>query len=101
MTRMAHKKILPHFITKMLKKMQKTGTKAPLCNDCYSAAACKTPWRRKPRKETKRNNRELLLPGDIVSVDQLESSTPGFMAQITGALTNKRIVGLCRPCIQP
>jgi len=29
----------------------------------------------------------------IVSVDQLESSTPGFMAQITGTITNKRIVG--------
>jgi transposase InsO family protein len=93
MTRMAHKKILPHFITRILKKMQKIGTKAPLCNDCYSAAACKTPWRRKPSKETKRNKRELLLPGDMVSVDQLESSTPGFMAQITRALTNKRIVG--------
>jgi transposase InsO family protein len=78
---------------RILKKMEKTGSKAPLCNDCYSAAACKTPWRRKPRKEAKRNNRELLSPGDIVSVDQLESSTPGFMAQITGALTNKRIVG--------
>jgi hypothetical protein len=56
---MVHKKILPHFITRILKKMQKTGTKAPLCNDCYSAAACKTPWRRKPRKEIKKNKREL------------------------------------------
>jgi hypothetical protein len=34
-----------------------------------------------------------LEPGDIVSVDQIESSVPGFLAQITGSLTRNRIVG--------
>jgi hypothetical protein len=29
----------------------------------------------------------------VVSVDQLESSTPGFIGQITGMLTKQRIVG--------
>jgi hypothetical protein len=29
-------------------------------------------------------------PGDFVSVDQLESSTPGFFAQLTGILTKRR-----------
>ncbi len=29
----------------------------------------------------------------MVSVDQLESSVPGFLGQITGSLTRKRIVG--------
>jgi hypothetical protein len=31
-------------------------------------------------------------PGEIVSVDQLESSIPGFIGQMTGRLTNQRIV---------
>ena len=29
-------------------------------------------------------------PGEMVSVDQLVSSTPGFTAQMTGRLTKKR-----------
>jgi hypothetical protein len=29
----------------------------------------------------------------VVSVDQIESSIPGFLAQITGSLTRNRIVG--------
>ena len=28
-------------------------------------------------------------PGDVVSVDQMESSTPGFLGQNTGQLTRK------------
>ena len=93
MTRMAHQKLLPRFITKILKKMEKSGSKAPLCNDCYSACASRTQWRHKPCKGAKTKKRELLSPGDVVSVDQLESSTPGFLAQIMGTLTRKRIIG--------
>jgi transposase InsO family protein len=93
MSRMAQKKLLPHFISKKLKKMEKTGEKPPLCNDCYSAAACKTAWRHKPNKGETKNRRENLAPGDVVSVDQIESSIPGLLAQITGSLTRKRIVG--------
>jgi hypothetical protein len=37
--------------------------------------------------------KEKVSPGDIMSVDQLESSTPGFIGQISGALTRQRIVG--------
>jgi hypothetical protein len=33
MTKMAQQKILPHFITKILKKMEKTGGKPTLCNN--------------------------------------------------------------------
>ncbi len=32
-------------------------------------------------------------PGEVVSVDQLESSVPGFIGQMTGRLTKQRIVG--------
>jgi transposase InsO family protein len=93
MSRMAQKKLLPHFISKILKKMEKTKEKPPLCNDCYSAAACKTAWRHKPNKDEAKNRRENLAPGEVVSVDQIESSIPGLLAQITGSLTRRRIVG--------
>jgi hypothetical protein len=31
-------------------------------------------------------------PGEVISVDQLESSIPGFIGQMTGKLTRQRIV---------
>jgi hypothetical protein len=93
MQRMAQRKLLPHFITKILRKMEKTGGKAPMCNDCYSASACKTQWKHKVEKKMNTGKKTNLEPGDIVSVDQIESSVPGFLAQITGSLTRNRIVG--------
>jgi hypothetical protein len=39
------------------------------------------------------DRRANLSPGDVVSVDQLETSTSGFIGQITGILTRQRIVG--------
>jgi hypothetical protein len=79
MTKMAQQKMLPPFITKILKKLEKTGGKPPMCNDCYCANACRQPWRNKPKKENRQNTRKPLSPGDVVSVDQLESSVPGFL----------------------
>jgi murein DD-endopeptidase MepM/ murein hydrolase activator NlpD len=66
-----------------------------MCNDCYSASATRTPWRTKPDKHKKSlgDRRSSLSPGDVVSVDQSESSTPGFIGKITGMLTKQRIVG--------
>jgi positive regulator of sigma E activity len=81
MQRMAQRKLLPHFITKILRKMEKTGSKAPMCNDCYSASACKTQWRYKTEKKINTSRKANLEPGDIVSVDQIETSVPGFLAQ--------------------
>ena len=93
MTRMAQQRMLPPFITKILNKLEKTGGKPPMCNDCYCANACRKPWRNKPKKENKHNTKKPLSPGDVVSVDQLESAVPGFIGQITGSLTRKRIIG--------
>jgi hypothetical protein len=64
-----------------------------MCNDCYSASACKTQWKHKAEKKMNTSKKTNLEPGDIVSVDQIESSVPGFLAQITGSLTRNRIVG--------
>ena len=88
-------KMLPRGISQILKRMEEGTTKHPMCNDCYCASASRTPWRHKPTKEEKRrlSRREDMKPGDVVSVDQLESATPGFMGQITGRLTKQRIVG--------
>jgi hypothetical protein len=61
MQRMAQRKLLPpHFIAKILRKREKTGRKAPMCDDYYSAAACKTQWRRKAEKKLATNKRATL-----------------------------------------
>ncbi len=75
--------------------MDKQCRKGPICNDCYSASAARTPWRTKPNRQTEQieDKRASLSPGDVISVDQLETSTPGFVGQITGILTRQRIVG--------
>jgi transposase InsO family protein len=95
MSKMAHKGMLPKHITKIIKTLDKQGRKGPMCNDCYSASATRTPWRTKPdnSKRHAADRREKLSPGDIITVDQLESSTPGFIGQIAGTLTRQRIVG--------
>ena len=92
MTRMANKGMLPSYITRILKTMDKQCRKGPICNDCYSASAARTPGRTKPNRQMKQTDdkRASLSPGDVVSVDQLETSTPGFIGQITGILTRQR-----------
>jgi hypothetical protein len=49
----------------------------------------KKPWRRKSERR-KVNTVVVTGPGDYVSVDQLESSTPGFFAQLKVNLTKRR-----------
>jgi transposase InsO family protein len=95
MNRMANKGMLPSYINRILKTMDKQCRKGPICNDCYSASAARTPCRTRPNRQMKQTDdkRASLSPGDVVTVDQLETSTPGFIGQITGILTRQRIVG--------
>ena len=51
--------------------------------------ATKTPWRTKGQDDT-HIVKQATSPGEIVSVDQLESPTPGFIAQLKGILTKER-----------
>ena len=51
--------------------------------------ATKREWRDKTKKDPE-ESREPMKPGDKVSVDQMVSPTPGFVAQMTGILTTKR-----------
>jgi hypothetical protein len=48
-------------------------------------------WRHKPANKPKLA-KPITKPGQVVSVDQIESSTPGFFAQGKGALTKRRYV---------
>ena len=61
----------------------------PVCQACAYAKMIRKPWRNKPKNEALINNKTL-RPGDVISVDQLVSPVPGFIAQMTGKLTVKR-----------
>ena len=63
----------------------------PACRSCLFGQATRRPWRNKPRKGAKAPKlRKATFPGECVSVDQLESSTPGLIAQMKGWITKKR-----------
>jgi len=61
----------------------------PTCSACLFARATKRPWRNKTRRDAD-NDETPTTVGEVVSVDQLESPTPGLIAQMTGTLTTKR-----------
>jgi hypothetical protein len=54
---------------------------------CLFAKATKRPWRGKTNAD---NSESATTTGDVVSVNQLESPTPGLIAQMTGTLTTKQ-----------
>ena len=58
----------------------------PICSACLYGKATKRPWRTKAQKKPKPAKK----PGDVVSVDQMTSPTPGLIAQMAGFLTKKR-----------
>jgi hypothetical protein len=58
------------------------------CGACLFAKATRQ-WRSKRQKHWS-NPREAFQPGEMVSVDQLVSPTPGLIPQSTGKLTTKR-----------
>jgi hypothetical protein len=76
--RMVKQKMLPRRITKILDSMEKHITKLPMHNDCCGAKAIRRPWRTKETKD-EGHIKKALISRDAVSVDQLESSIPGFV----------------------
>jgi len=76
---MAQLCLLPHLLVNAF---------IPFCSGCAYGKMTRHPWRTKgkfqqtPRKTTK--------PGECTSIDQLESSTPGFIVQLKGITTSKR-----------
>lgn len=63
--------------------------RVPTCAACRFGMATKVPW----KTNGSQNNRKIKTatrPGQCVSVDQMESSNPGFIAQLKGSLTKSR-----------
>ena len=85
-----------HISFKRLQDMARIGIipkrlakcRVPVCSACLYAKASKRPWRSKPRSDYPPPRK--LDPGDVISVDQMVSPTPGLIAQITGIPTIKR-----------
>eukprot|EP00956_Cyclotella_meneghiniana_P041913 scaffold244679_cov63-Cyclotella_meneghiniana.AAC.1 len=48
----------------------------------------KVPWRTKSKDN--KHVHQATYPGECVSVDQLQSTQPGFFAQLKGKLTTRR-----------
>ena len=86
-----------HISFEKLQKMAEQGTlpkrlakcNVPRCSACLYAKATKRQWRQKTRRNEQRPDGPI-KPGDVVSVDQMVSQTPGLIAQMTGFLTRKR-----------
>ena len=60
----------------------------PFCAACQYGKMTKRPWRVKG--EDKGTAKTATYPGQVVSVDQLESTSPGFITQLKGTLTQQR-----------
>jgi hypothetical protein len=62
----------------------------PLCTASIYGRMTKRPWRRRAEPPTIGSQRTLTRPGDCVSIDQMESPIPGFVAHIKGTPTKER-----------
>ena len=67
-----------------LKKLHKP----PKCAGCLTWKATKKPWQVKGQQSS--TIKEATYCGECVSVDQLDATTPGFIAQLKGILTRRR-----------
>ena len=66
------------------------GIKPPVCAVCIYGGMTRRPWRNKPGSEGARRIFRASKAGECVSVDQMESTVPGLMAQLKGRLTKQR-----------
>ena len=86
-----------HISMRKIQEMAKQGIlpkrlatcRVPTCSACLYSKATRRPWRGKTAKSDMDDNKPT-RPGQVVSVDQLVSPTPGLIAQMTGFLTTKR-----------
>lgn len=61
----------------------------PKCAACHYGAMTRKPWRTS-KKISGIKPTPIHRPGDCVSIDQMESSVSGFVAQLKGQLTRRR-----------
>lgn len=89
---------LSHIPMSRIQQMAKEGAlpsrlarcRVPMCQSCIYGKLTRRPWRTKPSSQDKGKLRAITAPGQCVSVDQLESTTPGLIAQMKGLLTRQR-----------
>ena len=89
---------LGHISPKKIRLLAKLGLlpttldncRVPLCTSCLFGKATRRPWRGKTSKNQVTKAKTVTRPGDCVSIDQLESTTPGLIAQLKGTPTTKR-----------
>ena len=73
------------------KRLLKCKDNTPLCVACQFGSAHRCPWRTKGKKSGSIRRKEHIKPGDGVSIDQIISSQPGLIPQMSGFLTSERI----------
>ena len=87
---------LGHISAKKIKVLAKLGIlparlancNVPYCTSCLFGKATRRPWRHKKSKT--KTSKVATRPGECVSVDQLESTTPGLLGQMKGIPTKMR-----------
>ena len=86
---------LGHMSFPKLQKLAKNGAlpkslatiKPPKCSSCIYGKMNRKPWRSKKQPSV---IHEVDAPGKCISVDQMESSTLGFVRQMKGKLTTRK-----------
>lgn len=78
---MAQQRILPRYLY---------NCNIPICSSCMFGKMTRRPWRTKGHQNKDETKDKQLRPGECVSVDQLESTTPGLIAQLKGIPTIRR-----------
>lgn len=67
------------------------GCAHPICQACVYGKLSRRPWRTKAgQKQITSQNTDTTVPAQVVSVDQLESTVPGFIGQAKGSLSKQR-----------
>ena len=78
---------------KIPKRLATLKGRTPVCVACIFGTAHRKPWRTKSKKYNPIRRPEDDAPGKRISTDQLVSAQPGLIPQMSGFLTNLRIVG--------
>jgi hypothetical protein len=86
-----------HVSPRRIQAMARAGTipkrlancPVPVCTACLYGNATRKPWRSRYPIDWKQAP-PATRPGQVVSVDQMKSPTPGLVAQMTGSLTKAR-----------
>jgi hypothetical protein len=83
---MAQQGVLP-------KRLTSLKGRCPLCVACLFGQAHKRPWQSKSKQKHPIRKPTDDAPGKRASMDQMVSAQPGLIPQMSGCLTNLRIMG--------